>query len=75
MRALNEPQTSRKSSGDGDGTTGALLTPPKNDLIRSTNLPKIVPFLRYSISLFLRLDCQPICVDRRVRPGTTCLSQ
>ena len=27
-----------------------------------------MPFLRYQISLFLRLDCQPIRVDRRVRP-------
>ena len=30
VRALNEPQTLRKSSGDGDGTTGALLKPPKS---------------------------------------------
>ena len=29
-RARAEPQTSRKSSGDGPGTTGALLTPPKS---------------------------------------------
>ena len=48
---------------------GSTVGTTKIDLTRSTNLPKIVPFLRYQISRFLRVDCQPIRVHRRVRPG------
>ena len=36
---------------------GSTVDTTKIDLTRSTNLPEIVPFLRYQISLFLRLDC------------------
>ena len=53
---------------------GSIVETTKIDLTRSTNFPKIVSLLRNQISLFL-LDCQPICVDRRVRPGRHLLHQ